>query len=331
MWAKKSVKRSLALIFILIIGGFLAYATWPYRNAFFGAFILYILFHPFYGWLTEKLHWNKAWSAATIIIATLFIVLIPLSILISILVQDAEQTVVMVQDKVGMISNWTSSLPVAWQEKFSQEINSIIQFSGSFLVGTVKAVGSQILTYVVMYFLLYYLLVTDTDKLKKILSAIMPFNKENTDRLQREFRNVTNSTIVASGMIAVIQAGLLTLAFFAFGVPGALTLGFASLILAFLPVIGIPIIWIPIAIIKILEGQMVAGLSIIAWGFFLSTIDNFLRPIIQNKVGEIHPFVSILGAVIGISAFGLVGVVVGPLLLSFFILMVRMFNEEHVK
>jgi predicted PurR-regulated permease PerM len=52
---------------------------------------------------------------------------------------------------------------------------------------------------------------------------------------------------------------------------------------------------------------------------------------IQRKVGAIHPFVSILGVVIGVSAFGLVGVVVGPLLLSFFILMVRMFNEEHVK
>jgi predicted PurR-regulated permease PerM len=103
------------------------------------------------------------------------------------------------------------------------------------------------------------------------------------------------------------------------------------LILAFLPVVGIPIIWIPVAVLQFVEGNVMGGIAIAIWGTFLSTIDNFLRPMIQRRVGSIHPFVSILGAVIGVSAFGLVGVVVGPLLLSYFILMVRMFNEEHVK
>jgi len=331
MWAKKSVKRSLSLIFILIIGAFLAYAIWPYRNAFFGAFILFIVFRPFYFWLHQTLRWSKGLSASLVIVATLVIVLLPLSVLVSVLVQDSQQTVTAFQEKISQVTVWTASLPQEWQTRLNEELANIVQYSGAFVVDTVKVVGSQVLIYVIMYFLFYYLLVTDEMKLRRIASAITPFSQENTTKLQQEFRNVTHSTIVATGLIAIIQASLLTAAFFIFDIPGALTLGFISLILAFLPVIGIPIIWIPVAILQFFEGNLMAGVSILVWGLFLSTIDNFLRPMIQRKVGAIHPFVSILGVVIGVSAFGLVGVVVGPLLLSFFILMVRMFNEEHVK
>jgi predicted PurR-regulated permease PerM len=63
----------------------------------------------------------------------------------------------------------------------------------------------------------------------------------------------------------------------------------------------------------------------------ISNIDNFLRPYIQEKVGAIHPFVSLLGIFIGIYLFGLVGIVVGPLVLSSFLLMLRMFYEDYIK
>jgi len=331
MWAKKSVKRSLALIFILIIGAFLAWALWPYRNAFFFAFILYVLFHPFYQFLHESWHWRRGAAAGLIILITLVIVLLPLSVIISVLVQESQQAVSLIQDKIGVLSQLTNNWPDAWRSQVNDELAKLVQYTGSFFVGTVKAVGSQVLIYMVMYFMLFYLLVTDEDKLKSLVASIIPFSRDNAARLQQEFRNITHSTIVASGMIAIIQAGLLTIFLVILGVPGALLLGFLGLIFAFLPVIGIPIIWIPVAIMFMIDANWGYALTILIAGTFLSTFDNFLRPMIQRRVGQMHPFVSILGVVIGVSVFGLVGVVVGPLLLSFFILMVRMFNEENIK
>ncbi len=73
-----------------------------------------------------------------------------------------------------------------------------------------------------------------------------------------------------------------------------------------------------------------AGIAILIAGLFASVLDNFLRPIIQKKVGEIHPFLSLLGIVIGVSLFGLIGIVIGSLLLSYFLLTVKMFSKEYL-
>ena len=97
-----------------------------------------------------------------------------------------------------------------------------------------------------------------------------------------------------------------------------------------MPVVGAPLVWIPAAIVQLLQGEYIAGIAIVSAGLFISVIDNFLRPVIQKKVGEIHPFLSLLGIVIGVSLFGLIGIVIGPLLLSYFILTVEMFSKEYL-
>jgi predicted PurR-regulated permease PerM len=221
-------------------------------------------------------------------------------------------------------------LPLAWREQLSQELYGLVNNVGGFFVVTVRAVGGQVINYTIMYFIFFYLLVTDEDRLRKLVIAIMPFSKANTVKLQQEFRNITHSTVIASGCIAVGQAGLLTLGLFMFGVPGALVLGFLGLILAFMPLVGVPVIWVPSSAWLLATGQVVPAIGLLVWGFLISTIDNFVRPMLQNRIGHIHPVISILGVFIGLSFFGLLGVVVGPLILSYFVLTVKMFNQEYI-
>jgi predicted PurR-regulated permease PerM len=78
------------------------------------------------------------------------------------------------------------------------------------------------------------------------------------------------------------------------------------------------------------QQNYVAGIAILAAGLFISVIDNFLRPIIQERVGELHPLISLLGIIIGVPLFGLLGIVIGPLLLSYFLLTVEMFSKEYL-
>lgn len=90
-------------------------------------------------------------------------------------------------------------------------------------------------------------------------------------------------------------------------------------------------IWIPATIIQLLQQDYIAAIGILVTGIFITIADNSLfRPIIQKKVGEIHPFQSFLGIVIGVSLFGLVGIIIGPLLLAYFYLTVKMFSEEYL-
>ena len=116
-----------------------------------------------------------------------------------------------------------------------------------------------------------------------------------------------------------------------FGIQGAFLWGSVAGILSFLPILGTSLIWIPASIVKFLQQDYVASIGIFATGILLILADNsFLRPVIQKKIGKIHPFQSLVGIVIGISLFGLVGVIFGPLLLVYLYLTIKMFSKEYI-
>lgn len=331
MWAKQSVKRSLALILIIGIGLFLAYAAWPYRNAFFGAIILYFLFRPLYHWLHSKLKWRAGVSAGLVLVLSIIIILLPVSLLATLLIDQVQSVIGYARDNIGSWSHWGDKIPLLWRDKITQELSNILNNVGGFFVVTVKAVGSQVITYCIMYFMFFYLLVADERKLKNMVISVMPFSKSNTIKLQQEFNNITHSTIVATGLIAVGQGVMLTLGLFLFGVPGALVFGFLGMIMAFLPLIGVPAIWLPASIWLMASGRLWSGVGLLVWGLVISNVDNFVRPMLQRRLGKIHPVVSILGVFIGLSFFGILGVVIGPLILTYFLLTIKMFNQEYIE
>jgi predicted PurR-regulated permease PerM len=96
-------------------------------------------------------------------------------------------------------------------------------------------------------------------------------------------------------------------------------------------VVGPSIVWGPASLIMLLTQNYVAGIGILIFGLVLSNVDNFLRPFIQQQIGKMHPLISLIGIFIGIPIFGLLGLIIGPLLLSYFFLTLKMFREEYFK
>ena len=332
MWQEKSVKRALALTIIIITTAILAYALRPYLNAFLGALILYVLFSPLYDRLTVAWHWPKGLSALGVMLISLFALLIPFTLLVSIIVQEA-------QDLLPQFAAWLGSNPIIshyWSQLAPQiDLSSQLSQAGpavkSIFFGTLSAVSNVLISYVIMYFVFYFLLVTSNDKINQAIYDLVPFSKANAVRLAHEFRKITYSTLLTSGLIALIQGTLLTITFLVFGLPGAFLWGFAGCLMSFFPVIGVASIWLPATAIVFLNGHPLVAVGILACGIFISTIDNFIRPLILQKVGSIHPLVSLLGIFIGLSLFGLIGIVIGPLMLTYFILIVQMFKQEYIK
>jgi predicted PurR-regulated permease PerM len=145
----------------------------------------------------------------------------------------------------------------------------------------------------------------------------------------QECKRVTYATIVATGLIALIQGILITLAFLVFDIQGAFFWGFITAFLSFLPVVGPTLIWLPGSVFLFIQHRIGAGIALMVWGILLTNIENFLRPMLQKRVGKIHPLISLIGVFIGIPLFGLLGIVIGPLLLSYFLLIIRMVREEY--
>ena len=99
-----------------------------------------------------------------------------------------------------------------------------------------------------------------------------------------------------------------------------------------MPMIGSALIWVPAGIFKLSEGASWQGIAIILYGLLvIGTVDNVFRLVFQKKFADIHPLITILGVIVGLQLFGVPGLIFGPLLISYFILLLKIFNEEFLK
>jgi predicted PurR-regulated permease PerM len=328
-----------ALLILVILAAVLLYALYPYINAFFGAFILYVVFKPLYKFMVRK-RVNKSLAAFTIIILTFVLILIPLYFLLTIIIVQIQSVLFDTDTLVMHMANINTyidqlnlvSLPfeINVEEKVTEVVTAAANYFSVLLINAVQSIGQRMIEFIIMYFLLYYLLLSTGSEYSAKLTNAIPFCRKNTKILMDEFSKIINATLISSGIIAIIQGAMLTITFLLLGVEGAFLWGFITMILSFLPVVGAPVVWIPATIIQLAQQDYFTAVGIFIGGSILSSIDNFLRPVIQNKVGKIHPLESLIGVIIGLNLFGLLGIIIGPLLISYVVLMAKMFNEEYL-
>jgi predicted PurR-regulated permease PerM len=143
---------------------------------------------------------------------------------------------------------------------------------------------------------------------------------------------MVNSNVLGAPVLAVVQGAAAGLLYWGFGMDEPWFWGIITGFFSFIPLIGTSLIWIPAGIYMLINGETWQGAGIIICGSVIITnIDNVFRFWLQKKFADIHPMVTVLGVIIGINWFGLPGVVFGPLLISYFLLMLKMYKEEFTK
>jgi predicted PurR-regulated permease PerM len=196
------------------------------------------------------------------------------------------------------------------------------------LIGTATRLGIQL---TITFFGLYYLLLAPKTAWKGVRPFI-PFSATNAERLRDRFRDVTISTLIGTGLTAAVQGLLVGLAFWACGIQNALFWGVVTVILAILPVVGSGLVWGPGAIALAIEGQTGLAIGMALWGVVVvGNVDNIIRPMVFRRWAQIHPFITIIGAFAGINYFGLLGLLIGPLAISYFFELIRMYKAEYLE
>jgi len=320
-------KKIIASTVVILLVLFVIYSALPFISAFFGALILAFIFNPLNKWFRKK-GLSKQLAAWIILIIALILIIIPLYFLIQGLVEQIkilpDQLAKIDQERLSQISSFEINL----DKNFivNQVIPLLTKSVTPFFSNIIQAFAVSFL----LFFLLYYFLIY-ADELRDKIYEIIPFNKEHKIRTLQKFRAITYSTIIGTFFIALIQGGLIALNFYFLGIPNALFWGFVTMILSFLPIVGAPIIWIPTGIFLFIGGRVTEAIAIILIGIMISTIDNILRPIINDRYGKIHPLISIVGIYIGIVQFGFVGIFIGPLIVAYMVLFWQMYKEEYMK
>ncbi|WP_026902703.1 AI-2E family transporter [Pedobacter glucosidilyticus] len=323
-------RNSIVLIVLLLLAVIILYSLRDLFTAFLGAIVIYTIFKPLYIYLCKKV--KKYVAASAIILLSFLIIILPFFVLsymiidkVSSLKQDQFQLKALISrldDFVGLKLNQPHLV-----EKYVNKLSLFIQELFPTFVGGAFFI---FLALTLMYFVLYFMLV-QMDTFENILLKYAPLREHHAKKFAVELRNTTYSNILGQGLIAIVQGLLVSISFFLVGINDAIFWGVLGTFLSFLPVIGAPLITLPAAIILFLNGD--TGNAIFLSVFTLTiliNIDNVIRFIINKKVADTHPIITVIGVIIGIPMFGFVGLVFGPLLLSWFIHLAEIYEIDII-
>jgi predicted PurR-regulated permease PerM len=322
-------KRQRAATLILVLGIGLAYALWPFATGLLGILVLYIVFAPLQAILVRRM--TPGIAAGIVVFLAFVLVVGPGVSFVGLVANEAQDMAsgIIKSPLLGRLRELrVGTYDVGAQlESFGSPIISWLGGSAISLVGTATRLGIQL---TITFFGLFYLLVAP-DGVWRGMRPFIPFSYQNTEILRERFRDVTISTLVGTGLTAIVQGTLVGVAFWITGLSNALFWGVVTVILAVLPVVGSGLVWAPGAAALVLEGRYGWAIGLVAWGILLvGNVDNVIRPLVFQRWAQIHPFITVIGAFAGIRWFGLLGLLIGPLAISYFFELIRMYRAEYL-
>jgi predicted PurR-regulated permease PerM len=320
-------QRAALLIFGLGLG--LLWTLWPFSTGLIGAPVLYVMFFPLYRVLARRIPPGAA--AGVVVVLGILLVLGPGVSFVGLLANEAQdmasgviQSSLFDRLRVLRIGPYDVGAQI---ESFGARLVSWVGSSALALVGTATRLGIQL---TIAFFGLYYLLLAPAGTWRAI-EPFIPFSSANAHVLRERFRDVTISTLIGTGLTAAVQGFLVGVAFWVTGLPNSVFWGVVTVVVAILPVVGSGLVWGPGVVALALEHRYGPAVGLAIWGVVVvGNIDNIIRPYVFRRWAKIHPFITIIGAFAGIRYFGLLGLLIGPLAISYFFELIRMYRAEYL-
>ena len=193
---------------------------------------------------------------------------------------------------------------------------------GGFFLG---ALGS-LFGFAIMVCLLFFFL-REGETLVSRARGLIPLDEERKERLFSQLGDVTRAIVIGTSVTALLQGVLVGIAFTIASLPSPVVFGVAAALLSLLPVGGTAFVWVPAALWLVIDGRWGYGIFMLVWGILIGVLDNVLRPMLisgRAKISTLAVFVGVLG---GIPAFGAIGVIAGPVIISLALALIE-FAEE---
>ena len=322
--------RQRAAATILLLGALLAVALFPFATGLLAIPVLYVIFRPLYRAL---LRWLQPPAAAGAVVAVgAVVVVLPLIVVAALVVSEADSIAAGVNS--SRLLDEVSRLRIG-SYSFGPAIANLSRRAAEWIatsaVGLVGAATRFTLNLVISFLGLFFLL-RQADTMWTNLQPYVPFSDANTERLRQRFEHVTISTVIGTGVTALAQGTLVGIAFWATGLGGGVAWGVITAVVSVIPIVGSGLVWAPGALALLIEGNAMAALVLALWGaVIVANIDNVIRPIVYRRWANVHPLITIVGAFAGLRYLGLLGLLVGPLAISYFFELLRMYREEYVE
>jgi predicted PurR-regulated permease PerM len=295
-----------------------------------GAVTLYILSRANYFQLVYSRKWKKGRAALLYIFFYLLILGVPIFAAITLLspkissalsdptavINSIKEAIMQIQAKAG--------ISIVTERSLANSLDKTITFIPSLLNSTLNLLANL----VTMLFFLYYMLYHGRE-IEMTLFKIIPLKDANTSMLASETRKLVKANAIGIPLISIIQGLTATLGYFLFGVNEFALWGFFTGIFAFFPVVGTMAVWVPLVIYMYVSGETWNATGLMFYSLLITgNIDYVSRITIMRKMGNVHPTITVLGVLIGLGLFGFIGLIFGPLLVSYIVVLFRIYMNE---
>jgi predicted PurR-regulated permease PerM len=290
------------------------------------AAILAMTLHPLQRQLEARM--GPTWAAVLMTAATFLVIVLPVVTFVSVLAQDLPEALEYVQslpqratpEKIRSVWDLLRKRsPVPLPDDVTMVVADAAQRVVTFLaprVGALVANFAAVLgSLMVMVFALFFML-RDSGRFGALLRRMLPFDEAERERLIAETRDLVIASVGAGLTVAAVQGFIGGVAFWALGVDGAAAWGVVMAMCALIPIVGAALVWAPVAVWWLFTGEIVRGVILIGIGAgVIGMADNILRPLLLSGRTSTNGLIIFLGLLGGVSAFGFVGLVLGPIVL----------------
>lgn len=324
------LKQAFFIGLILLLAGVLFWKGTIFIPAFLGALTLYVLMRPAVFYLVYRKKWNRSVTALLMIFLSFIVFMVPLALIVNMMtgriayvIKHSGELIAAMQ-RFATLIKLNTSLDLLSGESVEKIQSALTNFLPQFLGSTFNVFT----TIVIMYFVLYFMLL-QSRRMEYMLYEYIPLKEKNVDKLGKEVKNMVVSNAVGIPLLGIIQGLFAMLGYWVFGIEDILFWGTVTAFTSIVPVVGTAIVWLPLGIFLIVNGSTWMGVGLLIYGAVLIiNLDNVFRFIWQKRVANVHPLVTVFGVLIGISLFGFVGIIFGPLLISMFLLLLEIYSDE---
>ena len=320
------------LILILIVFGLILKNVFAFLPGILGAICIYVLLFNPLNWMTQTKKMNKTLSVVLLILASAICIILPLYILIHtltnkvmIMLNDTDKIEAQIKKFIDLL-NQQFNIDI-----FSENNISKLTQAGTSILQTLLNASLDMFVQLGVAFLLSYFMLMKHKKLEQGFYQYIPLKIRNLKNMNSDLRQLVISNAVGVPLTALIQAIIAYIGYLIFGVEGAFTWFILTIFAAMLPVVGAALIYIPLAVVLFVQGDNGNAIGLLIYSFVVVGLsDNLIRFMLQKKMADVHPLVTIFGVIIGINLFGFIGIIFGPILFSVFLWLIKLYKSEFV-
>jgi len=324
------VRQLFVLLIIISLGSLIFKEILPYMSGILGAVTFYVLLKGLMKKMLNK-GWNATFSVSILMLSSFILILVPvlgiilmLSSKVSKAIQNSEKVIEAIKAQLTEVETLTGY-------KFGAKIDSsaVTSWLSENLQGLAGGTFEVFIAVSLMYFLLYYMLLNEK-KLTLSMETYIPIDTDNLKIIASESAKKVKANAIGIPLVAITQGFIALIGYWIFGVPEALFWFVITSIGSMIPFVGTALGFIPVTLLMYYQGDTASAIGVLIYGVVVvGSSDNIIRLLILKSMANEHPLITLIGVVIGVPLFGFIGLIFGPLLLSLFLLVVKIYKKEY--